>query len=209
MNSKMTQNIYQFKITLIDTLPEIWRTIQVPESYNFWDLHVAIQDAMGWLDYHLHEFNVQKGNAIIRIGMPDEEFGDANILLGWETNITTYFEKVGSMARYDYDFGDGWEHEVTLEAILPADNAVNYPVCLAGERACPPEDCGGAPGFEDLLATLQHGKASEKKELNQWLKNHAKNYYPYRPEVFEPKAVTFDDPELRWANAMVRNKNPH
>jgi hypothetical protein len=198
----MAQTIYQFKITLIHTLPEIWRTIQVPESYNFWDLHVAIQDAMGWLDYHLHEFNIKHGKELIRIGMPDEEFGDANILLGWETNIKTYFEKVGTIARYDYDFGDGWEHEVKLEAILLADSAINYPICLAGERACPPEDCGGIPGFEQMLETLESGKASEKREVNDWLKNHAKNYYPFVATRFEPTTVIFDDPELRWANAF-------
>lgn len=196
------KQIYQFNITLIDTQPDIWRTIQVPDNYSFWDLHVAIQDAMGWLDYHLHEFNVMKGNELIRIGMPDEEFGDTKNLLGWEVNIKTYFEKVGSIARYSYDFGDGWEHQIKLEAIMPADISINYPNCIAGERACPPEDCGGVVGFEELLETLLHGKATEKKELNQWLKNHAKNYYPYLPESFDPKAVTFSDPELRWANAF-------
>lgn len=157
---------------------------------------------MQWLDYHLHEFNFMKGKDLIRIGMPDEEFGDANILLGWEVSIKTYFEKAGSIARYTYDFGDGWEHQVTLEAIKPADASINHPICIAGERACPPEDCGGVVGFEELLETLQYGKASEKRELNQWLKNHAKNYYPYLPESFDPKAIIFSDPELRWANAF-------
>jgi Plasmid pRiA4b ORF-3-like protein len=196
------KQIYQFKITLIDVQPDIWRTIQVPDTYNFWDLHVAIQDVMGWLDYHLHEFNFASDKTLIRIGMPDEESGDSDTLLGWEINIKTYFEKVGSIARYSYDFGDGWEHQIELEAILPLDASINYPVCIAGERACPPEDCGGVPGFEDMLATLQHGKTNEKKELNEWLKNHAKNYYPYEPEEFDPQAVKFDDPEIRWANAF-------
>lgn len=198
----MRQSIYQFKITLIDTLPEIWRTIQVPDHYNFWDLHIAIQDAMGWLDYHLHEFNVMKGKELIRIGMPDEESADASTLLGWEVSIKTYFESVGTVAGYSYDFGDGWEHLIELEATQPANATIHYPVCISGERACPPEDCGGIPGFEDILATLQHGKASEKKELNKWLKNHEKNYYPYQAEVFDPQAVEFDDPELRWAHAF-------
>jgi hypothetical protein len=200
----MPRSIYQFKITLIDTLPEIWRTIQVPDDYSFWDLHVAIQDAMGWLDYHLHEFNFKNGESVVRIGMPDEEFGDANILLGWETNIKPYFDKIGATALYAYDFGDGWEHLIKLEGILLTNAAIQYPICIAGERACPPEDCGGTPGFEDLLATLQHGKAAEKKELNQWLKNHEKNYHPFKPDVFESHMVKFDDPELRWENVFSR-----
>ena len=196
------KQVYQFKITLIDTQPDIWRVIQVPDHYNFWDLHVAIQDAMGWLDCHLHEFNFASDKELIRIGMPDEESDNSNTLLGWEVNIKTHFEKVGTISRYTYDFGDGWEHEVVLEAILPLNSATRYPLCIAGERACPPEDCGGVPGFEEMLATLKHGKASEKKELNQWLTNHAKNYYPYLPEAFDPKAIKFDDPEIRWANAF-------
>ena len=196
------KQVYQFKIMLLDIQPDIWRTIQVPENYNFWDLHVAIQDAMGWLDYHLHEFNFMKGKELIRIGMPDEESTGTSTLLGWEVNIKTYFEKVGTTARYSYDFGDGWEHFIELETILPANASINYPICIAGERACPPEDCGGVPGFEGLLETLQRGKAGEKKELNEWLKNHAQNYYPFQAEVFDPQAVKFDDPELRWANAF-------
>ena len=196
------KQVYQFKIMLLDIQPDIWRTIQVPENYNFWDLHVAIQDAMGWLDYHLHEFNFMKGKELIRIGMPDEESTGTSTLLGWEVNIKTYFEKVGTTARYSYDFGDGWEHFIELETMLPANASINYPICIAGERACPPEDCGGVPGFEGLLETLQRGKAGEKKELNEWLKNHAQNYYPFQAEVFDPQAVKFDDPELRWANAF-------
>lgn len=200
----MSQFVYQFKIELIDTLPDIWRRIQVPENYSFWDLHVAIQDAMGWLDYHLHEFRISDGakKEHLRIGMPDEETGDTNILLGWETAVKNHLKSIGSTANYAYDFGDGWEHIITLEAALPTVEAINYPICVAGERACPPEDCGGIPGFEDLLETLKNGKAAEKKELNAWLKNHAKNYYPFLPETFDPQAVIFDDPELRWANAF-------
>lgn len=198
----MVKQVYQFKITLMDIQPEIWRIIQVPDHYSFWDLHVAMQDAMGWLDCHLHEFNFAGDSALISIGMPDEESNESNTLLGWEVNIKTHFEKVGTIARYSYDFGDGWEHQILLEAILALDNTIHYPACVAGERACPPEDCGGVPGFEELLATLKHGKASEKKELNQWLKDHAKNYYPYLPEEFDPQAVKFDDPEIRWANTF-------
>ena len=196
------QQVYQFKITLIVTQPDIWRVIQVSDDYSFWDLHVAIQDAMGWLDCHLHEFNFAGNKELISIGIPDEESDNSNTLLGWEVNIKTHFEKLGTIARYTYDFGDGWEHEVVLEAILSLDSAIRYPLCIAGERACPPEDCGGVPGFEEVLATLKHGKAGEKKELNQWLKDHTKSYYPYSPDVFDSLAVQFDDPKIRWAHAF-------
>lgn len=200
----MINSVYQFKITLLDTLPEIWRRIQVPANYNFWDFHVSIQDAMGWLDCHLHEFRLphQDSKDFLRFGIPDKEFGDNELIPGWEARIADYFPKIGDTAMYSYDFGDGWEHQLVLEAILPADGLINYPVCLDGERACPPEDCGGVLGFEQMLETLGNGKTAEKKEVNHWLKNHAKNYYPFVANKFEPATVVFDDPELRWANAF-------
>ena len=88
--------IYQFKITLTDIYPDIWRTIQVPEDYNFWDLHVAIQDAMGWLDCHLHTFYFVEKNTrnITRIEMPDED-AENDSLIDWEVPIKQFFTKVG------------------------------------------------------------------------------------------------------------------
>jgi len=202
----MVGDIYQFRIALVDTLPEIWRRIQVPANYNFWDLHIAIQDAMGWLDYHLHEFRLEDKTTkeIKQVGIPDSEVRGDILLAGWEVPIADHLCHVGDVAMYSYDFGDGWEHQIALEAVLPADALVNYPVCLDGERACPPEDCGGIPGFELMLETLASGKAAERREINDWLKNHAKNYYPFVAHQFEPAKVVFDDPELRWANAFSR-----
>lgn len=86
------ERVYQFKIALEGISPPIWRRIQVPETYTFWDLHVAIQDAMGWLDYHLHEFEVPvpSTGTKVKIGIPDEEFG-RQILPGWGEKITQYF----------------------------------------------------------------------------------------------------------------------
>ncbi len=139
--------VYQFKVSLLEITPPIWRTIQVPETYSFWDLHVALQDAMGWLDYHLHLFRMTKPGTgeVAQIGIPDDDpfEGDEPILPGWEVPLAPYFPHAGVMARYDYDFGDGWEHEVTLEAIVPRQKGKKCPLCLGGARACPPEDCGG------------------------------------------------------------------
>lgn len=79
------RSVYDFKVTLLDTTPAIWRRIQVPEKYTFWDLHVAIQDSMDWLDYHLHSFRFGKGRPRWEIGIPDDEgFDDLKILPGWE-----------------------------------------------------------------------------------------------------------------------------
>lgn len=194
---------YQFHVTLRGIEPPIWRKFQVPARYSFWDLHVAIQDSMGWLDSHLHEFRVKKprGRKMIEIGIPDTET-DRDVLPGWEVPIVSHFVEPGVTAEYNYDFGDGWQHEVLLEGILLKDSASRYPVCIAGERACPPEDCGGIPGYENLLQTLSDPHAENYKNIIMWLKGHAKNYFPYKPERFDPKEVTFWNPKKRWQIAF-------
>ena len=153
---------------------------------------------MGWLDYHLHEFRVKKprGRKLIEIGIPDAET-DRNVLEGWDVSISTYFTEPGVSAAYDYDFGDGWHHEILLEGILIKDVSVKYPVCVAGERACPPEDCGGIRGYERLLKVLASPGTEKYKDMSGWLKNHAKNYFPYRPDHFDPNGVKFWNPSKR------------
>lgn len=192
--------IYQFKITLGDISPDIWRRIQVPKRYTFWDLHVAIQDSMGWLDYHLHLFRFRKPHKreFVEIGSPDDEIDDTTILPGWEINIADYFTEPGNVSQYVYDFGDNWEHELLFEGILLSEKGVKYPKCTAGERACPPEDCGSVSGYYRLLEILKNPKRSEYQETVDWLKGHAKNYYPYRPDNFEPEKVRFENPKKRF-----------
>jgi hypothetical protein len=146
----------------------------------------------------LHEFRVKKpaGRKVVAIGRP-EESTDRGVLPGWEVPLATYFTTPGVRAAYAYDFGDGWEHEILLEGILMADTSVKYPVCVAGERACPPEDCGGIYGYEDMLEVLASPKTSEYKDMTAWLKGHAKNYFPYKPDRFDPKDVQFWNPAKR------------
>ena len=191
--------IYQFKIELAEIEPTIWRVIQVPSKYSFWDLHVAIQDSMGWLDYHLHAFRVrmphQRKNT--EIGIPDDDFDDHTVLPGWEVPITDFFIEPGKLAIYDYDFGDSWSHYVLLEGILLKEKGIKYPTCIQGKRACPPEDCGGVPGYYRLVEILDNSKHPEHAEYVEWLKGHAKNYYPYEPAKFEPDKVKFWNPKKR------------
>jgi len=191
--------IYQFKIELAEIEPTIWRVIQVPSKFSFWDLHVAIQDSMGWLDYHLHVFRMieSRKKKHIEIGIPDEELGFQEILPGWETPITKFFNEPGRSAIYNYDFGDGWSHYVLLEGILLKEKGVKYPVCIQGERACPPEDCGGVPGYERMIEILANLDHPERIAYNEWLKVCAKNYYPYDPSEFDPDKVHFCSPKKR------------
>lgn len=106
--------ILQFRFELIEIEPLIWRRVQVPSKYNFWDLHVAIQDSMGWLDYHLHAFRVRMPHKrkVIEIGIPTEDYDDIPVLPGWEIPVIDYFTEPGKSAPYEYDFGDGWSHNI-------------------------------------------------------------------------------------------------
>ncbi len=190
MKKKFDQ-VYQFKITLEGISPLIWRRIQVPENYTFWDLHVAIQDAMGWSDYHLHEFGIMSSKKReVRIGIPEGDF-DKEVLPGWKQKMSRYFSMDNRVADYMYDFGDGWLHKIELEKILPRENNIVYPVCVKGRRACPPEDCGGIGGYYNLLEILKDPKHKEYKEMIEWLGGG------FDPDHFEVAEVRFDDPDKR------------
>ncbi len=158
MQSSPFKQVYQFKVTLKGVRPPIWRRIRVPETYTFWELHVAIQDAMGWLDYHLHAFHGQDPTTgrEEEIGIPDDdgEAWDPQVIPGWERRIAPFFTPGNPRMEYVYDFGDDWQHEIKLEKILPSQEDVTYPRCVAGKRACPPEDCGGVWGYGELLEII-------------------------------------------------------
>lgn len=190
---KEFDQVYQFKITLDGIRPPIWRRIQVPETYSFWDLHVAIQDVMGWLDYHLHEFGIVNPGTGMRaeIGIPDGEIG---ILAGWKHKIADYFTVENKSAFYQYDFGDSWEHKILLEKILPREKGVKYPICIKGKRACPPEDCGGIWGYVELLEILGDPDHEEHESMKEWVGGEL------NPERFDPKQVHFDNPDVRRKN---------
>lgn len=194
------KQVLQFKVTLDGVQPTVWRRFQVLESYNFWDLHVAIQDVMGWDDSHLHVFRVRKSEATQTelIGVPDEDavIGGSITLPGRNVPILDYFPGEGASAKYEYDFGDGWQHTITLEKILPLDSKTHYPLCLAGARACPPENCGGPVGYEELLEVIQDPAHEDHESILEWVGEN------YEPSAFDPKSVAFDNPQKRWRQAF-------
>ena len=196
------ETVLQFRVSLLGISPEIWRRIIVPTTYSFWDLHVAIQDAMGWLDYHLHQFELEgAGRRHSLVGIPGE-VSDQGVRPGWEVGLSEFFSRPGQVAIYRYDFGDGWRHQVLLEGIVLGDPGAGYPVCTDGRRGCPPEDCGGEAGYEELLQALANPRHKRHREFILWLKGHAKNYYPFDPETFDPKAVRFANPGQRLQQAF-------
>ncbi len=189
------EHVYQFKIALKGIEPTVWRQIQVPETYSFWDLHVAIQDSMGWLDYHLHEFELidPSTGEQVSIGIPSDDFEDFDkiVLPGWELKIADYFAATNVSANYEYDFGDGWQHEITFEQIILRAKKGTYPTCIAGERACPPEDCGGVVGYQEFLEIIMNPAHERYKDMLTWAGGE------FHPEYFNPEKVKFTDPAER------------
>ena len=196
-----TGHVHQFLVVLTRTDPIVWRRIQVPGAYSFWDLHVAIQDAMGWEDRHLHEFRLlDSRHRLITLGIPtDVTDRERPLIPSWEVFLEDVLESGEWHAphtQYTYDFGDEWMHVVAHEAIEPAKASRSYPRCLAGARRCPPEDCGGPHRYEELLAALADRKHPEHRAMLDWVGG------ALDPDDFSPSAVVFDDPRKRWANAF-------
>lgn len=143
--------LVQFTVTLRDVEPEVWRRLKVPDSLTLRQLHEVLQTGMGWLGYHLHLFDIDG----VIYGDFEADLADVRLRKHGDEDATT----IGSVAesvsdfRYEYDFGDGWEHDIHIEAITAATGPA-IPVVLDGARACPPEDCGGPGGYADLLRVL-------------------------------------------------------
>jgi hypothetical protein len=191
--------VFQFKIVLNHIIPLIWREILVPREYTFWDLHIAIQDAMGWQDYHLHEFRIDdpRIGSQFSIGIPDQEMiDDPQFLASWEIGIAELFSTSNPNALYIYDFGDWWEHTVSLEREVVSQQDVAYPVCLAGENACPPEDSGGPPGYQLFLEAMEDPSHEAHEQYREWIGGE------FNADWFDPTSVEFDDPSVRWKLAF-------
>ena len=158
---------------------------------------------MGWYDCHLHEFEIIYPliDFKVNIGIPNEEpiwelTWNKKVLPGWKQKISDYFSKENQSANYIYDFGDNWEHKITLEKILPREKNISYPICIKGERACPPEDCGGSYGYEDFLKIIGDPDDEQHEEMLEWIGGE------FDSEHFDPKEVVFDDPAERFKNAF-------
>ena len=155
--------VLQLRVTLagVDG-PPVWRQVVIPAGYTLDRVHGVVQAAMGWQNSHLHMFRIA-----------GREYGPAYLDDEIETLDEKQFRigdlvKTGDLAGYEYDFGDGWEHEVAVEAGAAADAATVYPECIAGEGACPPEDCGGPGGFAELKELLAGPPSLERKEMRVW-----------------------------------------
>jgi hypothetical protein len=182
---------YEIEVALTDIQPLIWRRFLLRTISTFADLHKAIQESFGWQNYHLHEFRLPTYNGKPIAGFPGGEEYDRPTPDGRTVKLNTYFSgKVrAEWCEYVYDFGDDWVHEVKLRQVV-SDKSTFRRRLLGGERACPPEDCGGVPGYQRMVRYLETGEdiyGYDDVDLGAWLGD-------WKPDAFDLEAVrsTFD-----------------
>ena len=181
INMVFFMKIYRFKITLRGIRPPIWRRIEVPENHTLRNLHLMIQSAMGWENRHLYAFRIDN----MEFTDCSNSFHDNGDLDDAQYTIAEALSDDVKKFRYEYDFGDGWDHEIQVEDISDPKPGVEYPVCLAGKRACPPEDCGGVFGYYRCLEALEAtNKSPEDEELLEWMGE-------YDPQDFDISIANF------------------
>jgi hypothetical protein len=186
---KAKMSIYQIKITLLGIEPPIWRRIQVPSTIPLCCLHDAFQAVIGWTDSHLHQF--EKDGEYWGI-LDNHEFqDDSEIIDESRVPVANVLLAEGDSMVYVYDFGDNWRHEVLLEKILSSE-APTPPVCLGGERRCPPEDVGGQSGYQHFLDVIFNPEHDEFEHYVRWAGG------PFHAEEFDVGKVNDILDRMRW-----------
>jgi hypothetical protein len=177
------------RIELLDTDPLIWREVEVPTSITLKVLHDIVQITMGWLDQHLWEFTIDKR----RYGLPmDEDWGAARRTEAIKVRLRDVLKPRKTVADYLYDFGDSWEHRLTITKTRPGLPGVSYPNYLGGEWDCPPENCGGIPGYYTMLDVLADPEHPDHAEVAEYL------------EDWDPKEI--DELPLKIALGRIANR---
>jgi hypothetical protein len=168
--------VYQLRITLEDIHPPIWRRVQTRDC-SLATLNRIIQHAMGWWNCHLHTFDV--GGQCYSVPSPEWEVKDER-----GVRLSRLVAQGVDKLLYTYDMGENWRHTIQVEKTLPSEPGARYPICLGGERACPPEDCGGVGGYADLLAALRNRRHKRHRFYLDWLNR------PFDPEAFDLQTTT-------------------
>ena len=173
-------DIYRVHVSLREIEPAIWRRIELSSQTTLRQFHRILQIAMGWTNSHLHEFLVGRQ----RYGIPDPEYDElGEVIIEGKVRLFEVLPVPGSQIGYVYDFGDNWEHAVTLEEAVPAEPGVEYPRVHDGARSCPPEDCGGTSGYTDLLDVLIDPTHEDFEPMREWAGER------FNAEVFSLKNI--------------------
>ena len=159
--------IFQIKVSLLHVKPAVWRRLLVRADTSLAELHFILNEAMGWSCSHLHSFTDGE-RTFVDPELQEEEAPELDHEDERPIELSSLVE-ANEKLQYTYDFGDDWRHEILIEKRLPLDPRYGYPLCIGGERACPPEDCGGPPGYEHLLHVLAKPGDPEHDELITWL----------------------------------------
>ena len=173
------ERILQLKISLKESSPPVWRRLLVPGSTTLSECHEILQTVMGWTNKHLHQFH--HGQHLLTLS--DEE-GKAK-QNGENLSLDTLLKRVDDAITYEYDFGDRWQHKISLEKILDPADYSDYPLpyCMEGEGACPPEDCGGIKGYRKLLAARITSGDAGQEGVSEWLGEN------WNAEIFDAALV--------------------
>jgi hypothetical protein len=166
-------NALQIKVSLAEISPSVWRRLIVPAIWHLGELHLAIQAAFNWWNYHLHEFRIgglRYGDPIILEEGSFED--DARVFDEREVRLRDFSREDGISFSYIYDFGDNWVHTVEIEKHVSLDVEPRIAACVAGERARPPEDVGGVSGYENFLAIIGDPTNDEHNDTKHWCGGH-------------------------------------
>jgi hypothetical protein len=191
----MNKRYYLLKIQLLDIEPTIWRRFVVPANITLDRLHDVIQIVMGWTDSHLHEFSIGK-----KLYTEYPESKEDGLICG-KYRLGDLIKQKGRTFRYLYDFGDSWEHELVLEESRYFNPKLEMElVCLEGERACPPEDIGGVPGYIEFCKALKDSNHEEHESYMEWYGED------FDSEQFDSDSVNWELMKyLRWSRDRYQN----
>ena len=190
---KRTHPIYHLNVVLLGVEPPVWRRLQVPGDANLGWLHAVLQVVMGWTNSHLHHFLTRDARYSDPHGYDDMGSDEEPDRDEHETALMHVAPAEGTQFGYEYDFGDSWEHAITVEKILPTGAAAAAAaLCLDGACACPPEDCGGIPGYAELLDALKDPKHPEHRSMQEWLGR------PFDPHAFDLAKTNLWLRKLKW-----------
>lgn len=183
---------FVFKIIFRDIKPPVWRRFVISSTATFWELHIAIQGVLGWSNTRLHEFIVQRiePRQAQRVMPFSEGFNDLPLVISQETMIKHYFSEEKTIGYYNYPLLDEWFLKLNLEAIIQARPDQNYPQCLDGTGAAPPESCGGIKGYQLLQKAIKKPRDPQHQQAMTLLGKG------YDPVYFNKDKITFLDPDI-------------
>ncbi|NLK96536.1 MAG: plasmid pRiA4b ORF-3 family protein [Epulopiscium sp.] len=191
---------YQVKVSLRDIEPVIWRRLRIPGNITFQQLHQIIQAAFGWLDYHLYNFKFERSKTVVAV--PDDNYAPGDLygedITELDARTTIIDELLGNndSCVYEYDFGDSWEHEIIIERQLKDTKKNSIPECLDGARHRPPEDVGGAGGYEYFLNIIMDKKNPQREEMLYWAEKDT------RGRIFDPEYFNISEVNRRLLYAL-------